>query len=75
ICESICPYAAIEMKTEIIYDIERLRADVIEAMCQGCGLCGSACPTSAIKMQHYTDEQVLAQVQAALVETKMKGGI
>jgi len=74
ICESLCPYAAIEMKTEIIDDIERLRADVVEAMCQGCGLCGSACPASAIKMQHYTDEQVLSQVHAALVETEMKGG-
>lgn len=74
ICESVCPYVAIEMKTEIVDKIERLRAEVVEAMCQGCGLCASACPVDAIKMQHYTGEQILAQVHAALVETEIKGG-
>jgi heterodisulfide reductase subunit A len=65
ICESLCPFIAIETKTEKVKGEERLRAEVVEAMCQGCGLCVSACPTNAIKMRHYTDEQVLAQVQAA----------
>jgi heterodisulfide reductase subunit A len=70
ICESICPYVAIEMKTEN----EKLRAEVIEAMCQGCGLCSSACPTGAIKIQQYSSTQVLTQVEAALAETCNRGG-
>jgi heterodisulfide reductase subunit A len=70
ICESICPFVAVEMKTEKVNGEERLRADVVEAMCQGCGLCVSACPTSAIKMCHYTDEQVFAQVQAACIKQR-----
>jgi len=74
ICESICPFIAIEMETKNVNSEEKLGAKVIEAMCQGCGLCVSACPTGAIKMQHYTDEQVLAQVQAACVEKAKKGG-
>jgi len=74
ICESVCPFIAIEMKTETVDDAERLRAEVIEAMCQGCGLCVSTCPTKAIKMKHYTDEQFVAQVQAAFIESKAKGG-
>lgn len=74
ICESVCPYVAIEMKTEMTEDIERLRAEVVEAMCQGCGLCASACPVDAIKMQHYTGEQILAQVHAVFEETEKAGG-
>jgi heterodisulfide reductase subunit A len=62
------------MKTEKVNDEEGLRAEVVEAMCQGCGLCVSACPTSAIKMRHYTDEQVFAQVQAACVKTEVNEG-
>ncbi|MBX5327881.1 MAG: CoB--CoM heterodisulfide reductase iron-sulfur subunit A family protein [Candidatus Bathyarchaeota archaeon] len=74
ICESVCPFLAVEIKTEKVGDKEKLKAEVVEAMCQGCGLCVAACPTSAIKMRHYTDEQVLAQIQAACAEKKAKEG-
>jgi heterodisulfide reductase subunit A len=70
ICESICPYDAIEMKTEIINGAEKLRAEVVEVKCQGCGSCASACPTGAIKIQHYTDDQILTQIHAALITTR-----
>jgi len=74
ICESVCPFLAVEMKTEKMDKKEKLKADIVEAMCQGCGLCVAACPTGAIKMRHYTDEQVLAQVQAACTEKEAKEG-
>jgi heterodisulfide reductase subunit A len=74
ICESICPFVAIEMKPETVKGEEKLRAEVIEAMCQGCGACSSACPTSAIKIQQYNNKQVLTQVEAALAETRVEGG-
>jgi len=73
LCEPVCPFVAIEMKTEIVDGAERLWAEVVEAMCQGCGLCVSACPTNAIKMRHYTNEQVIAQVQAACATSKVGG--
>ncbi len=74
ICVSICPFVAIEMKTDIVDGEERPRAEVIEAMCQGCGLCSSACPTGAIRIQQYSNKQVLTQVEAALAETCAEGG-
>jgi heterodisulfide reductase subunit A len=74
ICESVCPFVAIEIKSENVGGAEKLRAEVVEAMCQGCGLCASTCPTNAIKMQHYTDEQVIAQVKTAYLESGEKGG-
>ena len=74
ICESICPFIAIEMKPETGKGEEKSRAEVVEAMCQGCGLCSSACPTGAIKIQQFSNPQVLIQVHAALAEVKPKGG-
>ena len=64
ICESVCAYNAIEMKT----NSEKPVAKVIEALCKGCGVCGSSCPTKAITLGHFTNEQILAQIKAALVE-------
>lgn len=72
VCESLCPYSAIEMKKE--GKEEASTAEVVEAMCQGCGLCGAACPTGAITIQQYGRKQVVAQVQAAFAETRSKGG-
>jgi heterodisulfide reductase subunit A len=60
ICVKYCPFSAIK--------VEKLRkpAEVIEAACKGCGTCSAECPSNAISMRHFTDEQVLAQVRAAL---------
>jgi heterodisulfide reductase subunit A len=65
ICEGICPFDAIQMKTEKVNDTEKTHAEILEAVCQGCGACSTACPTKAIRMRHYTDKQIAAQVEAA----------
>jgi heterodisulfide reductase subunit A len=65
ICKAICPFEAIQMKTEKVNGKEKIRAEILEAVCQGCGVCSSACPAKAIKMKHYTDKQIVAQVEAA----------
>jgi heterodisulfide reductase subunit A len=66
ICEYLCPYSAIEIKDKDGKPI----AHVIEALCKGCGVCATACPTKAITMGHFTKEEILAQIKAALVEAK-----
>ncbi|MCK4972709.1 MAG: 4Fe-4S binding protein, partial [Candidatus Heimdallarchaeota archaeon] len=37
---------------------------VNEALCKGCGTCAGACLNGAIHHLGYTDNQILAQIQA-----------
>ncbi len=62
LCEKYCPYGAItvEEKGE--------PAEVIKAKCNGCGVCAADCPQDAIEMKNFTDEQIKAQIHAALEE-------
>ena len=66
ICEAVCEYGAIKMEEKD----GKLVSTVLEALCKGCGVCGSSCPTGAISMLHFTDDEILAQVRAALREEK-----
>ncbi|MCK5468737.1 MAG: CoB--CoM heterodisulfide reductase iron-sulfur subunit A family protein, partial [Cyclobacteriaceae bacterium] len=55
-CNDLCPYNAIE------FIEEEGQSHVISALCKACGVCVAACPSSAIKGRHFTDDQVLAQI-------------
>jgi heterodisulfide reductase subunit A len=61
LCSKRCPYSAIQVD-------EEKNPDVIKALCKGCGLCAADCPAECISIVHYSDEQVFAQVEAALEE-------
>jgi len=60
LCEEICSYGA--------HYLEEGKSHTIAALCRGCGACAAECPRRAITMQHFTDEQVLAQIKAGLTE-------
>ena len=38
--------------------------EVFETVCQGCGVCTATCPQGAIQLSHFTDNQILAEVNA-----------
>lgn len=60
-CLRICPYSAIS------YDEKRGVCRVNEALCKGCGACVASCPSDAISLNHYTNEQIVAQMEGMLV--------
>ena len=58
LCTKVCPYNAITL------DKELKRVSIIEAACGGCGTCAAECPFGALTQNYFTDEQILAQVDA-----------
>ncbi len=64
ICVPACPYGAIELTGEV----KTGTLAMIEAACQGCGACAATCNYDAIEMPYFTDEQIEAQIDAALAE-------
>jgi heterodisulfide reductase subunit A len=60
-CIKACTYGAIEF-----HDTPKgKKARVNPILCKGDGLCNAKCPTNAIFLKHYTDEEVFSQIEAA----------
>lgn len=64
-CVEACTYLAIELR-EI--KGQGKKAVVNPVLCKGCGLCNSKCPSGAIQLKHFTDDALLAQIDAAIPE-------
>ena len=61
-CITACSYGAIEF-----CDTPRgKKARVNPVLCKGDGLCNTKCATSAICLKHFTDEEILMEIDAAL---------
>ncbi|MCB2226703.1 MAG: FAD-dependent oxidoreductase [Desulfarculaceae bacterium] len=61
-CVEACAYGAIELKNTK----QGPKAEIIPILCKGDGLCNSKCPTEAIQLKHYTDQELSHQIRAAL---------
>jgi heterodisulfide reductase subunit A len=60
LCVSLCPYQAIQM-----VKVDKLsKAETIVASCKACGICAAHCPTFAISMGGFTNEQINSQIEA-----------
>ncbi len=69
-CISVCTYDAIEFHETP----HGKKARVNPILCKGDGLCNSRCPTGAIFLKHFTNEEIFAQIDAAFpapVETPL----
>ena len=61
-CISACAYNAIELRESR----QGKKAVVNPVLCKGDGLCNAKCPTGAIFLKHFTDEDILSQIDAAV---------
>ncbi len=59
-CVDVCPYDAPAL--DPLWGVSRINA----VLCEGCGACAVTCPSKAIRLQHFTAQQVLAQVDALI---------
>jgi heterodisulfide reductase subunit A len=60
VCVSVCPYKAIS------FDSGKEVSVVNDVLCQGCGTCVSACPSGAMNGNHFTNEEILAEIEGVL---------
>lgn len=59
-CVRVCPYGA------PFFNEQKGVSEINEALCKGCGLCASVCPTGAIIARHFTNDQVLAEMEGLM---------
>jgi heterodisulfide reductase subunit A2 len=63
-CAEVCPYNAITVDVK-----KKTPAVVNTAACAGCGTCAAECRFGAITMNHFTDRQILNQIDTLLDDT------
>lgn len=61
ICVPLCPFSAIE------FNKDKKVSQLNEALCKGCGTCVAACPSHAAQQHHFTDAQIMAEIEGVLV--------
>ena len=61
-CLKVCPYDA----PMVSPNNGKNRVEIRAAKCMGCGSCAAECPAKAIQLQHFTDRQVSAAIEALL---------
>ncbi len=67
-CAKVCPYHAVTTPDRKL----GIYPNIIQAACAGCGTCGAECPTDAITMRHFTDSQIIAQIDSILEKDNME---
>jgi heterodisulfide reductase subunit A len=63
-CVQVCAYGAVQLRDTR----QGQKAGVNPVLCKGDGLCNAVCPTGAISLKHFTDEELLGEIDAAVEE-------
>ena len=63
LCETICPYKAIEILTKRTIVGEKLVSQVNKTLCKGCGACVASCRSGSIDLKGFTTEEIVAQIE------------
>jgi heterodisulfide reductase subunit A len=58
-CISLCPYSAISFISQDTTGV----TEINEALCKGCGTCVAACPAGAITARHFSERQIMAEIE------------
>jgi len=62
-CVSVCAYGALELTGK--------KAVINPVLCKGDGLCNAKCPTGAISLKHFTDQELLSEIDAVIPEAEI----
>jgi heterodisulfide reductase subunit A len=65
-CKKVCAYGAVEEKEirDRQGNLIKTVAFVNPGVCAGCGTCQATCPSKSVELDGYTDEQVIAMIEA-----------
>lgn len=67
-CAEVCTYRAIELK-----DTKQGRkATINPVLCKGDGLCNTKCPTGAIQLRHYTDDELISEIDVVVPDNEIE---
>ena len=59
-CVRVCPYSAPS------FNVEKGVSEINEALCKGCGLCAATCPAGAIMTRHFTNDQIMGELEGLM---------
>jgi heterodisulfide reductase subunit A2 len=65
-CKKVCAYGAVEEKEirDRQGNLIKTVAYVNPGVCGGCGTCQATCPSKSVELDGYTDEQIVAMIEA-----------